>query len=68
LCFFITCTWIRYGVKEECESVQRDYGGECVDALMKLIADESSQYGKNSAIWTLGQLGGQKSFAIIRKI
>lgn len=65
--FFITCTQIGYGVKKQCELVQNKYGGECVNALMNLVADESSQYGKNSAIWALGQLGDKKALSFLEK-
>ena len=63
--FFITCTQIGYDVKKECERAQNKYGGECVDALVSLIADESNQYGKNSAIWALGQLGDKKVLSFL---
>ena len=65
--FFVTCTQIGYGVKKRCEFAQSLYGGECVDALMSQVADNSSRYGKNSAIWALGQLGNKKALAFLEK-
>lgn len=65
--FLVTCSWIGYGVKRECESARNEYGGECVDALMNRVADEQNQYGKNSAIWALGQLGDKKALPFLEK-
>ncbi len=65
--FFVTCTQIGYNVDKKCELAQNKYGGECVDALISLISDESSQYGKNSAIWALGQLGDKKALPFLEK-
>lgn len=65
--FFVTCTQIGFEVKRQCESAQGRYGGECVDALMSQVADESNQYGKNSAIWALGQLGDKKALPFLEQ-
>jgi hypothetical protein len=65
--FFIICAQIGYDVKKRCEMAQSRYGGECVDALMYQVADDSSQYGKNSAIWALGQLGDKKALSFLEK-
>ncbi len=65
--FFVTCTQIGYDVRKECELAQTKYGGECVDALMNLVADQSSQQGKNTAIWALGQLGDKKALPFLEK-
>ncbi len=56
-----------YGVKKRCMLAQSQYGGECVDALMKKVADNSSQYDKNGAIWALGQLGDKKALSFLEK-
>jgi len=65
--FLITCSQIGYEVKKQCRIAQNRYGGECVDALMSEVADQSSQAGKNDAIWTLGQLGGKKVLPFLEK-
>jgi hypothetical protein len=65
--FLVTCTQIGYDVKKRCELAQSKYGGECVEALMSQVADESSQYGKNSAIWALGQLGDERALPFLEK-
>lgn len=65
--FFITCTQIGYDVKKRCELAQNRYGGECVNALMNQVTDDSSQYGKNDAIWALGQLGDKKALLFLEQ-
>ncbi|MFA5029223.1 MAG: HEAT repeat domain-containing protein [Patescibacteria group bacterium] len=65
--FFITCTQIGHDVKKRCELAQSRYGGECVEALMSQVADSSSLYGKNSAIWALGQLGDKKALPFLER-
>jgi len=67
LIFFLTGTQIGHDVGKRCESAQNRYGGECIDALIKQIADESSQSGKNDAIWALGQLGDRKALPLLEK-
>ena len=63
----ITFTQIGYDVKKRCEFAQGEYGGECVDALMRQIADESTDYGKNDAIWAIGQLGDKRAVSFLKK-
>lgn len=65
--FFIISTQIGYGVKERCQTAQSQYGGECVDALMEQLADTSTEYNKNDAIWALGQLGDEKALPLLEK-
>lgn len=64
LFFFIACTWIGYDVKNQCQNAQRQYGGDCVEALITLLNDEQQSFrARNSAIWALGQLGDQRALA-----
>jgi len=65
--FVILSIEIGHDVKKRCETAQVFYGGECVDALMSQIADESRTAGKNDAIWALGQLGDQKALPFLKK-
>lgn len=65
--FLVTCTQIGYDVEKQCKLAQDIYGGECVDALVNLVADESVQYGKNNAIWALGQLGDKKALSFLEQ-
>lgn len=64
--FIITAIQIGSDVKKRCETAQVYYGGECVDALMNQIADESKTAGKNDAIWALGQLGDRKALPFLK--
>lgn len=65
--FIIVSIQIGSDVKNRCEMAQIFYGGECVDALMSQIADESKTAGKNDAIWALGQLGDKKVLSFLQK-
>lgn len=65
--FFVSCTLIGYGVKKQCAAAQNKYGGDCVMALTDLVANKSSQYGKNDAIWALGQLGDKRALPFLEK-
>ena len=65
--FLVTCSQIGYGVKKRCAAAQSRYGGECVNALLSQVADDSNQYGKNDAIWALGQLGDKKALPFLEK-
>ncbi len=64
--FFVSSTWIGYSVENQCKTAQEKYQGDCVEALMSLIEDNSSQYGKNSAIWALGQLGDKRALPFLK--
>lgn len=68
LFFVITCTWIGYEVKDECKQAKRQYGGDCVEALITLLDDEkNSPRSRNSAIWALGQLGDKRALPILQE-
>ncbi|MFA7654379.1 MAG: hypothetical protein WCX97_05115 [Candidatus Magasanikbacteria bacterium] len=64
--FLITGTQIGYDVKKRCQSIQKQYGGECVEVLMKQVADTNTSYGKNDAIWALGQLGDKRAIQFLK--
>lgn len=60
--------WIRFDVKTHCEDAKYKFGGNCVDALTKQLDDINQGYrSRNSAIWTLGQLGDKKSLYTLKK-
>ena len=68
LMFFIWANLIGDEVKDRCEIAQQGYKGNCVEAQMKLIEDETIDYEeKNSAIWTLGQLGDKRALPFLQK-
>src|SRR3989304_8535070 len=56
--FIVTSIWIGRGVQKSCQLAQKKYNGDCVQALILYLQDESHPYGEsNSAIWALGRLG-----------
>lgn len=65
--FLIICVQIGNEVKNQCKIAQNHYRGECVDALMNQISDESIQSRKNDAIWALGQLGDKQALPFLKK-
>ena len=67
LFFFICCSWIGYEVKNKCQEAKGDYGGDCVEALVELLGDESKEFrSRNDAIWALGQLGDSRALPILQ--
>ena len=68
LTFFVSANLIGGEVENRCKIAQQEYEGDCVEALMKLIEDETNNYGeKNSAIWALGQLGDKRALLFLQK-
>lgn len=68
LLFFVLANSIGDKVENQCEIAQQEFAGDCVEALMKLIEDETVGYGeKNSAIWALGQLGDERALLFLQE-
>ncbi len=66
--FVIANTWIGYEVQSECENAQRQYDGDCVEALLSTIDDDHNSFEtRNSAIWAVGQLGDERALEILNK-
>jgi hypothetical protein len=66
--FLVTCTLIGHGVRERCQEAQTKYTGECVEALIETLNDESNPFAeRNSATWALGQLGDKKALETLKK-
>ena len=73
LFFVVTCAWIGFDVKSQCQVAKRTYGGEsargetsCVEALITLLNDENKSYRqRNSAVWALGQLGDSRALPVL---
>lgn len=66
--FFTTGAWIGYSVKEKCQVAQEDYEGDCVEALTKMVADESRSPGmRTDAVWALGQLGDERALPVLEQ-
>jgi len=69
LIFVITCTWIGFDVKNQCQTAKRAYGGDCVTALGTLLSDENRSFReRNSAIWALGQLGDSRAYPMLKRM
>jgi len=67
LIFFIGCIRIGFEVKNLCREAKIQYsGGDCTDALIGLLQDESNSFrSRNRAIWALGQLGNPKALPVL---
>jgi len=76
LFFVVTCFWIGYEVKTQCQDAKREYPtsptasrgqADCVEALLMLLNDENISFrARNSAIWALGQLGDRRALPILQ--
>jgi hypothetical protein len=69
LIFVISCTWIGFDVKNQCQTATRAYGGDCVTALRALLSDEHRGFReRNNAIWALGQLGDGRAHPLLKSM
>jgi hypothetical protein len=67
LFFIVTCSWIGYEVKNQCQEAKREYGGDCVESLITLLNDKNKGFrSRNDAIWALGQLGDNRALSILQ--
>lgn len=68
LVFFIGSVWIGYEVNNNCQNAQRQYGGDCVEALIAQLNDDTQNYRvRNEAIWSLGQFGDVRANLTLEK-
>jgi hypothetical protein len=66
--FFVSANLIGEHVNNQCKIAQEKYGEDCVNALIKLIEDDTTNYGeKNSAVWALGQMGDKTALPFLQK-
>ncbi len=66
--FVITGTWIGHEVKTNCHDAQKKYEGTCTEALSQFLDDELNPIrDRNSAIWSLGQLGEEEALPMLEK-
>lgn len=69
LIFVISCSWIGFDVKQQCQTATHAYGGDCITALSTLLSDEHRGFReRNSAIWALGQLGDSRAYPILKNM
>lgn len=67
--FLSACVWIGLDLKDNCQKAQKKYQQNCVISLEKTVGDEKNSFAiRNSAIWSLGQLGDKKALPTLKKI
>lgn len=67
LFFVVTSSWIGYDIKSKCRESKADYGGNCNQALVSLLKDETRSFNsRNSAIWAIGQIGDPSSLPVLQ--
>jgi hypothetical protein len=68
LFFLITFSWIGYDVRDKCGVAKAKYEGDCTEALIKTVDDESNLLReRNESIWALGQLGDRRALEVVQK-
>ncbi len=68
LTFFVSANLIGDEVENRCKIARQEYEGDCIEALMRLTEDETTDYReKNNAIWALGQLGDKRALLFLQK-
>jgi hypothetical protein len=62
--------WMISGdVEERCVLAQKEFGGDCVEALIAVFeSDQQPFYQKNEAIWALGQIGDRRALPALEKM
>lgn len=69
LFFVIGVTWIGFDVKSQCQQAPREYGGDCTEALIRLVEDDTRGFRvRNEAIWALGQLGDGRALPVLQQL
>jgi hypothetical protein len=69
LFFVIGVTWIGFDVKSQCQQARREYGGDCTEALIRLVEDDTRGFRvRNEAIWALGQLGDGRALPVLQQL
>jgi hypothetical protein len=60
--------WIGHDVADRCSKAKAVYGGDCVQALISQLDDDTRDlHSRNDATWALGQLGDSRALPIVRK-
>lgn len=66
--FLASAEVVGKSVEEKCLLAKQNYQGNCVEALILLLDDESVGFElRNSAIWALGQLGDIKALPALEE-
>lgn len=68
LMFMVAATWIGFEVQSSCQNAQKQYGGDCVEALIQVMDNPDHSFReKNNAVWALGQVGDTRALATLEK-
>jgi hypothetical protein len=69
LLFLLCVSWvIGSSVNAMCATATREYGGDCVSALMKYVESPAhSLRDRNRAVWALGHLGDVRALPLLEK-
>jgi len=68
LFFVVLCSWIGYEVNSQCKKAQLTHTGTCIEALTEVVKDDNASFSdRNSAIWSLGQLGDARALPVLLK-
>ncbi|MBN1430963.1 MAG: hypothetical protein JXB07_21520 [Anaerolineae bacterium] len=67
LFFVIIISWCGYEIKNQCWSAQSEYGGDCVESLIKRLDDANKGFrARNDAIGVLGMLGDSRALPALK--
>lgn len=67
--FFVMSIQIGKSVKKYCDIAKAKYEGDCVESLIELVEDDNNLFRlRNSAIWSLGQLGDPQALPALEKL
>ena len=68
LFYIVLGVWIGHETRSLCDDAQGEYAGDCVEALIALLEDESRGYkARNRAVWSLGQFGDGRALPALQK-
>lgn len=69
LFFIIISACIGFEVKSQCQAAINSYEGDCVEALIAQLNDESNDPGtRNTTIWALGQIGDGRALGSLQNL
>jgi hypothetical protein len=68
LFFLIASVWIGHDAKKICQEAEREYGGDCLEALISQLEDENRGFrARNEAVWAMGQFGDSRALPALEK-
>lgn len=68
LFFVISCSWIGFEVKNQCQIAINKYGKDCVESLIMTLDNNNEAFKtRNDAVWALGQMGDRRALPTLKK-